>query len=53
MNLTHIVPRADAGLIAERGADNPVAWMRPLKCAGCGGRGTEMRVTAPSKRGGW
>jgi hypothetical protein len=36
-------------LIAARGADSPFVGMRLLKCAGCGGRETEIRVTAPSK----
>jgi len=36
-------------LIAVRGADSPVVGMRPLTCAGCGGRETEIRITAPSK----
>jgi hypothetical protein len=36
-------------LIRERGADSPVARMRPLKRPGCGGREMEIRVTAPSK----
>ena len=39
-------------LIAARGADSPVVGMRPLRCAGCGGRETEIRITAPSKGGG-
>jgi hypothetical protein len=39
-------------LIAARGADSSIAGMRPLMCAGCGGRETEIRVTAPSKGGG-
>jgi hypothetical protein len=38
-------------LIAARGADSPVVGMRPLRCAGCGERETEIRVTAPSKAG--
>jgi hypothetical protein len=39
-------------LIAECGADSPVAGMRPLRCAGYGGRQTEIRVTVPLKDGG-
>jgi hypothetical protein len=39
-------------LIATRGADSPVVGMRPLRCAGCGGQGTEIRVTAPPRGGG-
>jgi hypothetical protein len=39
-------------VMAARGTDSPVAWMRPLACPGCGGRETEIRVTAPSKGGG-
>jgi hypothetical protein len=39
-------------LIAARGADSLVVGMRPLRCAGCGGRETEIRITAPSKGGG-
>ena len=38
-------------LIAVRGADRPVVRMRPLRCAGCGGRQTETRITAPAKCG--
>jgi hypothetical protein len=38
-------------LIAARDADSPVVGMRPLKCAGCGGRETEIRVTVPWKGG--
>jgi hypothetical protein len=38
-------------LIAARGADSPVVGMRPLRCAVCLGRETEIRVTAPSKGG--
>jgi hypothetical protein len=38
-------------LIAARGAGNPVVGMHPLTCAGCGGRETEIRITAPSKGG--
>jgi hypothetical protein len=38
-------------LIAARGADSPVVGMRPLRCAACLGRETEIRVTAPSKGG--
>jgi hypothetical protein len=36
-------------LIATRGADSPVVGMRPLTCAGCGVRETEIRVTAAFK----
>jgi hypothetical protein len=36
-------------LIAARGGDSPVVGMRPLRCAACLGRETEIRVTAPSK----
>jgi hypothetical protein len=39
-------------LIAARGADSPMVGMRPLRCAACLGRETEIRVTAPSKDGG-
>jgi hypothetical protein len=39
-------------LIAARGADSPVIGMRVLRCAACGGRETEIRVTAPSKGSG-
>jgi hypothetical protein len=39
-------------LIAARGANSPVVRIRPLKCAGCGERETEIRITAPSKGGG-
>jgi hypothetical protein len=38
-------------LIAARRADSPVVGMRPLRCAACLGRETEIRVTAPSKGG--
>jgi len=38
-------------LIAARGADSPVVRMRPLRCAACGGRDTEIRITAPPKGG--
>jgi hypothetical protein len=38
-------------LIAARGADSPVVGMRPLRCAVCLARETEIRVTAPSKGG--
>ena len=38
-------------LIAARGADSPVVRMRPVSCAACGGRETEIRITAPSKSG--
>jgi hypothetical protein len=38
-------------LIAARGADSPVVRMRPVKCAGCGGWETEVRITAPSRGG--
>jgi hypothetical protein len=38
-------------LIAARGPDSPIVGMRPLTCAGCGSRETEIRVTAPSKGG--
>jgi hypothetical protein len=38
-------------LIEARGADSPVVGMRPLRCAACLGRETEIRVTAPSKSG--
>ena len=38
-------------LVAARGADSPIVGIRPLTCAGCGGRETEIRVTAPSKGG--
>jgi hypothetical protein len=36
-------------LIAARGAHSPVVRMRPVICAGCGGRETEIRIAAPSK----
>ena len=36
-------------LIAARGADSPVVRMRSVKCAACGGRETEIRITAPAK----
>jgi hypothetical protein len=36
-------------LIAARGPESPVVGMRPLRCAGCLGRETEIWVTAPSK----
>ena len=36
-------------LIAARGADSPVVTMRPVICAGCGGRETEIRIKAPCK----
>ena len=39
-------------LIAARGADSPVVRMRPVRCAGCGGRETEIRITAPSRGSG-
>jgi len=39
-------------LIAVRRADSPVVGMRPLTCAACGGRDTEIRITAPSRGGG-
>ena len=39
------------GLIAARGVDSPVVGMRPLICAGCGDRETEIRLTAPSSGG--
>ena len=32
-------------LIAARGADSPVVGMRPLRCAACLGRETEIRVS--------
>jgi hypothetical protein len=32
-------------LIAARGGDSPVVGMRPLRCAACLGRDTEIRVT--------
>ena len=38
-------------LIAARGADSPVVGMRPVRCAGCHGRETEIRITAPAKGG--
>jgi hypothetical protein len=38
-------------LIAARGADSAVVGVRPLKCAGCGERETEMGITVPSKGG--
>jgi len=38
-------------LIAARGADSPVVGMRPVTCAGSGGRETEIRITAPGKSG--
>jgi hypothetical protein len=38
-------------LIAARGADSRAVGMRPLRCAVCLGRETEIRVTAPSKGG--
>jgi hypothetical protein len=38
-------------LVVVRGADSPVVVMRPLRCAGCGGRETEIRITAPAKGG--
>ncbi|HUH85607.1 MAG TPA: hypothetical protein VLX85_13440 [Stellaceae bacterium] len=31
-------------LIAARGADSPIVRMRPFRCAGCGGRETEVRI---------
>ena len=37
---------------AVRGADSSVIGMRPLNCAGCLGRETGIRVTAPSKDAG-
>ena len=36
-------------LVTGRGADSPVVGMRPLRCVGCGGRETEIRITAPRK----
>ena len=36
-------------LIGLRGADSPVVGMRPLACAGCDGRETEIRITATSE----
>ena len=36
-------------LIATRGPDSPVVGMRPVTCARCLGRKTEIRVLAPSK----
>ena len=36
-------------LIAARGTDSPVVGMRPVRCARCLGRETEIRITAPSK----
>ena len=38
-------------LIAARGAESPVVRMRPLRCAACGGRETELRITVPSRVG--
>jgi hypothetical protein len=38
-------------LIAVPRVDTPVVGMRPITCAGCGGRETEIRVTVPST--GW
>ena len=38
-------------LIAARGADSLVVRMMPVRCASCGGRDTEIRITAPSKAG--
>ena len=38
-------------LIAARGADSPAVRMRPVKCAACSDRETEIRITAPSKAG--
>jgi hypothetical protein len=38
-------------LVCERGADNPVVGMRLLRCAGRGGRETEIRGAAPLKGG--
>jgi hypothetical protein len=43
------VPSTDLAAGAARGADSPVIGMRPLTCAGCGGRETEIRITATSK----
>jgi hypothetical protein len=42
----------DMGAGAARGADSHIVGMRPLACAGCGGREAEIRVTTPSKGGG-